>query len=84
MLAEIVKRFEIKADGDLVRQRIEAIAATYERKDEVVQWYYQNDKMLAEIESVVLEDQVVKKLLEGANIEVKVVSYQEAMDLNKK
>ena len=84
MLAEIVKRFEIKADGDLVRQRIEAIAATYERKDEVVQWYYQNDKMLAEIESVVLEDQVVKKLLEGANIEDKVLSYQEAMDLNKK
>ena len=74
LLAEFVKLHDLKVDPDLVREHISDLAASYEKKDEVIQWYYKNPKIMSEIESVVLEGQAVKKLMESANISDKTVS----------
>ncbi|MFV8817303.1 trigger factor [Haliea sp. E17] len=79
VLSELVGKFEIKADAERVKATIEDLASTYEQPEEVINWYYSNREQLASIESKVLEDLVVEKLLEGANIVEKECSYQEAI-----
>jgi len=79
VLAEFVARHGLKADSDRVRAEIEEMAATYETPQEVIDYYYSNEQQLASVESKVLEDQIVDKLLEGANITDKECSYQEAV-----
>jgi trigger factor len=79
VLAELIGKFELQADGDKVRSTIEEMASTYQEPEEVVNWYYSNQDQLASVESKVLEDQVVEKLLESAKIAEKECSYQEAI-----
>ncbi|MEP1471720.1 MAG: trigger factor [Halieaceae bacterium] len=79
LLSEMIGSFELTADADKVRSTIEEMASTYEEPEEVINWYYSNQEQLASIESKVLEDQVVEKLLENANIVDKACSYQDAI-----
>lgn len=79
VLAEYVSRYAIKPDGAKVRAAIEELASTYQNPQEVVDYYYANHQQLAAVESKVLEDQVVEKLLESANVNEKACSYQEAI-----
>jgi len=79
VLAEFVARHGLKADADRVRAAIEDMASTYETPQEVIDYYYSNREQLASVESKVLEDQVVEKLLENANITEKECTYQEAV-----
>jgi trigger factor len=76
----MISKFELTADADKVRETIEEMASTYEEPEEVINWYYSNQEQLASIESRVLEDQVVEKLLENANIVDKPCSYQDAIE----
>jgi trigger factor len=68
ILAEVVKAHQFRADPQRVRRRVEAVAATYEDPAEVVRWYYGNRQRLSEIESVVLEDQLVDWVLGQASV----------------
>ena len=77
--SELIKKLELKAEAERVRATIEEMASTYQEPEEVINWYYSNQEQLASVESKVLEDQVVEKLLEGAKIAEKACSYQEAI-----
>ena len=79
VLAELISKFELQADPEQVRATIEEMAATYQDPEEVINWYYSNQEQLSSVESKVLEDQVVEKLLESAKITEKKCSYQEAL-----
>ncbi len=79
VLAEMISKFELKADPEQVRATIEEMASTYQDPEEVINWYYSNQEQLSSVESKVLEDQVVEKLLESAKISEKECSYQEAI-----
>lgn len=79
VMAEFISKNELKADADMVRAAIEEMASTYQDAQEVIDYYYSNQQQLASIESKVLEDQVVEKLLEGANITENQCSYQDAI-----
>ena len=68
LLAEIAKENALKADAERVRQRIETIASTYDESDKVIAWYYGNQMRLQEIESAVLEDQIVEWILARAKV----------------
>ncbi len=81
VVAEFITRNELRADGDKVRETIEEMASTYEDPQEVVDYYYSNQQQLEAIQSRVLEDQVVEKLLENADITEKACDYQEAINL---
>jgi len=69
ILSEIIKRNDIKASPEKVRGTVESFAASYERPEEVINWYYGDKRRLAEVESLVLEDQVVEWALEQADVE---------------
>lgn len=79
LLAEFIEKFELSADSAKVRELIEDIASTYQDPEEVINWYYSENEQLSNIESRVLEDQLVEKLLESASIEEKASSYQDAL-----
>jgi len=77
LLSEIVKQHEIKADGDSVRAYIEKAAADYEHPEQVVNWYYEDDSRLTEVEMVVIEDNVVDWVLDNAKVTDQAVSFDE-------
>lgn len=79
ILAEVVKVHGIKLDAGRVRARIEEMAAGYEQPEEFVRWHYGNRERLAEIESLVLEEQVVEKLLGSVRLEDKPMSFQDLL-----
>ncbi len=80
ILAEYIEKHGLKADGDKVRAAVEEMASTYEDPQEVIDYYYSNRQQLSAVESKVLEDQVVEKLLESANISEKACGFQEAVN----
>jgi trigger factor len=77
ILAELVKVRGFKAEADRVRARIEEMAATYESPEKFVEWHYSQPNRLAEIESLVLEEQAVDLLLQTADVIDKPVSFFE-------
>jgi trigger factor len=79
ILAELIKKLELKPDADKVRAAIEEMASTYQDPEEVINHYYSDSQQLASVESMVLEDEVVEKLLENANITENDCTYQEAL-----
>ena len=79
LASEIIKTEEIKADADRVRTMIEDMAKNYEQPEQVVNWYYSNEEKLAEIESAVLEEQVVDSILSGLEVNEVESSYEEVM-----
>lgn len=80
LLGKIIKENDLKADPELVRERIETIASTYDESDKVVNWYYSNQERLQEIESGVLEDQVVDWVLERAQVSDEPTTFDELLN----
>jgi len=70
IVSEIAKRSQIQLDPDRVRELVETIAASYEKPDEVVQWYYGNQEMLAGVQSAVIEEQVVEWIVEHSGVTI--------------
>ncbi len=77
ILAEIVKSRAIVADPALVRARVERLAESYESPQKFIEWHYAEPGRLGEIESLVLEEQVVDLLLQSATIKDKPLSLKE-------
>jgi len=80
VIGEVVKANEIKADPERVRSFVEDAAASYESPQDVVNYYYQNEQLLASVESAVLEEMVVEHILEKTTVAEKTVSYEEAVE----
>lgn len=80
LLAEAIKKYEIKLDGQKVQEEINRIASAYENPQEVITWYNKNQEQMANIEAGVIEDQIVAKLLEQAQVVEKSATYDEVMN----
>jgi trigger factor len=77
IFGEIVRKEGIKAEAKAVRARVEELAAEYEKPEEFVQWFYSDASRLREIEGAVLEDLVVARLLESAEVSDETISFLE-------
>ena len=80
ILAEIIKKNELKADPAKVREMIEQAASGYEDPNTVLNWYYSDQKNLAEVEAMALEDDVVDWILGHANVSDKACTFDEIMN----
>ncbi|MGB5831130.1 MAG: trigger factor [Thiohalocapsa sp.] len=69
IVAEVVKQHELKPDADRVRAAVEEMAATYEAPQDVIDYYYADRQRMASVESMVMEEMVVKRMLDEANVE---------------
>ena len=79
VVAEMISQYELSAEPAKVREAIEDIASTYQDPEDVINWYYSENEQLAGIESRVLEDAVVDKLLSTAAVAEVECSYQDAL-----
>jgi trigger factor len=70
IVSEIVKQNQIQLDPERVREVVDNIAASYEKPEEVVQWYYGNQEMLSGVQSAVIEDQAVEWIIEHGGVDV--------------
>lgn len=75
LLSELIKEHALQPDPQKVRARIDTIASTYEHPEEVVRWYYGDRERLTDIETAVLEEQVVDWVLERASVTEEVTSF---------
>lgn len=80
ILAEMVKTHSLHATAGQVRAVVEEQAQSYEHAEEVVKWFYQSPERLREIESMVLEDNVVAWALGVTRIEDKAIAFDELME----
>ena len=80
ILSEIVKQNQIKVEPAKLRQAVEAIAASYERPEDVVKYYYSEKQHLAEVENLVLEDSAVEWVISQATVNNKPVSFDDLMN----
>ncbi|MEK6707589.1 MAG: trigger factor [Pseudomonadota bacterium] len=79
ILAELVKVHNLRANPEQVRGVVEDLAQSYENPGEVVKWHYSSPDRLNEIESAVLEDNVVAWVLEKVTTVDKAVTFDELM-----
>ncbi len=79
LVSELVKTENLKAKPDQIRSRIEEFAQSYERPEEVVRYYLTDKGRLAEIEAIVLEDNVVQHVLAKAKVTDEQVSFDDLM-----
>ncbi len=84
VLGEVVQQQGLQADPVRVREAIEGLAASYESPDDVINWYYGNEKELASIESTVLENQVFDHIIAEASVVDRNVSYLELITAEEK
>jgi trigger factor len=79
IVAEVVRQNGLQAKPDQVKAVIQDYAQSYERPEEVVRWYYQSQDRLREVESLVLEDNVVQWALAHVKSEDKPADFDELM-----
>lgn len=79
IIAHVVDKNELQATPDRLKEVVEEMAAGYEKPQEVRDWYYKNPQRLREIESYVLEKNVVDWALETTALKDQPVDFDELM-----
>jgi len=75
LVADIIKTNGIKADPARVRAKIEKAAVGYEDTSEVINWYYSDKNRLAEVEALVLEEEVISWIMDKAQVIEKELAF---------
>lgn len=75
----IVEQHELKVDDDRVKTMIHDMASSYEEPEQVINFYYNNQQQLGQIQNLVLEDQVIDLIVEGAKVTDVEQPYEEAI-----
>jgi len=79
ILSEVVKANGLQAKAEQVRELVNEFAESYEQPEHVVAWYYGEPNRLAEVESLVMENNVVKWALDRANVVDVAIIFDELM-----
>ncbi len=77
LVAEVIKANEIKLDEERVKQKIEKFAQTYEKPQEVIDYYNSNAEQMALVQNIVLEEQVVDWVMDRVKVEDVKSSFDE-------
>ena len=79
LVNELIRRENLKVDRARVDTHIAELVAGHDQPAEMTRAYLENAEAMRQIESMVLEDQVVDWLLARARIEEKAVPFKELM-----
>ena len=82
LVAEIVKKHQLYAKPEQIRAVVEEQAQSYEDPEDVIRWYYSDTQRLAQVEALVVEDNVVDWVLSVAQVSDKAVPFDELMAAN--
>ncbi len=79
IVAELVRSQNLQARPEQLQAHIEELAQSYEKPSEVVRWYLSDRKRMAEVEAMVVENNVTAHVLERAKSVGKDVPFDELM-----
>ena len=79
VVGELVRMNNLQAKPDQLQKHIEELAQSYEKPAEVVRWYLGDRQRLADVEAVVVENNVADFVLAQANVTDKVLPFDELM-----
>jgi len=79
MIGELIQKANLQAKPEQVRAKIEKFAQGYEQPAQVVSYYLSDRQRRAEIEAIVLEDNVVEHVLANAKVVDEKVDFDEIM-----
>jgi trigger factor len=77
IISEIVRTEELKVDRERVQARLQDLVAAYPNPDEVRRAYLQNADAMRQVESAVLEDQVIDWVVERAKVKDREFTFKE-------
>jgi trigger factor len=80
LIGEIVRSQDIKVDPERVRRQLQEIGENYGDVEAVARVYRGNPELMGQVETMVLEEQVVDWLVEHANVSEKPISFSELMN----
>ena len=82
ILSQLVADNKLEASQDQVKAQIEDFSQSYEDPKEVLKYYYSDRRRLAEVEALVLEENVVNYVLGKAKVSTKTIAFDELMGGN--
>jgi trigger factor len=82
LVAEAVKKHDLYAKPEQIRAVVEEQAQSYEDPADVIRWYYSDTQRLAQVEAMVVEDNVVDWVLANVKVTPKTVEFDELMASN--
>jgi len=77
LINAVIDSNELTASDEKIDELIEEIASTYQDPDQVREYYNANAEQKSQVESLALEEQVVEKVLAGANVTQVESSYED-------
>jgi trigger factor len=79
VVAELVRGNDLQVKPEQLKAHIEELAASYEKPQEVVRWYLSDNRRMAEVEAVVIENNVTEFVLNKAKVTDKAISFDDLM-----
>ena len=79
VVGELVRSQNLQAKPEQLQAHIEELSQSYEKPAEVMRWYLSDRKRMAEVEGVVVENNVASYVLERAKVTDKSVPFDELM-----
>lgn len=82
VVAELVRANNLQAKPEQLQAHIEEMSQSYEKPAEVMRWYLGDRQRMAEVEAVVIENNVTEFVLAQAKVTDKVLPFDELMSSN--
>jgi trigger factor len=82
VVAELVRGNGLQATAEQIKAHIDELAASYEKPADVVRWYYGDNRRMAEVEAIVIENNVTDFVLSKSKVSEKSVGFDELMAQN--
>ena len=79
VVAELVRTNELQATPDQIKAHIDELSASYEKPADVVRWYTSDNRRMAEVEAIVIENNVAEFVMSKAKVTEKAVDFDELM-----
>ena len=83
VLSEVVKQNELRAKPEQIRAMVEDHAESFEDPKQMVRWYYSEPSRLAEVEGMVLEDNVVEWAAKSLDVSTVTKTFDEIMEIKR-
>jgi trigger factor len=82
VVAELVRGNDLAAKPEQIKAHVEDLASSYEKPAEVVRWYLGDNRRMAEVEAIVIENNVTEFVLSKAKIADKAIAFDDLMGQN--
>jgi trigger factor len=79
VVAELVRSNDLRATPEKIKAHVQELAASYEKPADVMSWYMSDQRRLADVEAVVIENNVTEFVLSKAKVTEKAISFDELM-----